>query len=86
MTNTLKLLHSVCDELQKAFDKYDEQKVAIQDLDYWKVEVEQAIKQIELNCKDKNICVCGGKVSTVYHGEDSWTTSCEKCGYLYDED
>lgn len=30
--------------------------------------------------------ICGGRVVTRGHGEDSWSTECMNCRFLYDED
>lgn len=35
-------------------------------------------------------CMCGGKIKRYYYGDpddaEGWNISCEKCGFLYDED
>ena len=39
-------------------------------------------KQIE----HSGVCFCGGAIRTFTNGEDSWSTECVSCGYLYDAD
>ena len=45
------------------------------------------IKELEQSMEPKvGKCFCGGTVTTIGCGEDSWSTNCIECDMLYDED
>lgn len=53
-------------------------------LGYNKVHAKYGHKIEDSNYKEP--CFCGGHITINGTGQDSWETTCDNCGFLFDED